>query len=76
MNDEMFGIPDAQRNTYWCEMVMVRPDWQGKGVGKALFQLAFREAEKTGVPVTCPSSSDRNVSSRASHVVHAVWLTC
>lgn len=42
-NDEMIGITDAARTTYWCNLAMVRSDYQGKGVAKAMFQLAFRE---------------------------------
>ena len=39
----MIGIKEAKRNTYWCQLAMVRADYQGKGVAKAMFQLAFKE---------------------------------
>ena len=42
-NDEVFGIEAAERNTYWCNLAMIRPDYQGKGVCKAMFQLAYKE---------------------------------
>ena len=42
-NDEMLGIKEAERNTYWCNVAMVRADHQGKGIAKAMFRLAFKE---------------------------------
>ena len=42
-NDEVFGIEAAERNTYWCNLAMVRADRQGKGIGKAMFELAYKE---------------------------------
>ncbi|TBU46056.1 hypothetical protein BD309DRAFT_989104 [Dichomitus squalens] len=41
--DELFGIEAAERNTYWCSRAMVRADYQGKGVAKAMFEIAFGE---------------------------------
>lgn len=43
VNDEAFGIKDSECNTYWCNFAMVRADWQGKGVAKAMFQRAYQE---------------------------------
>ena len=43
VNDEVLGIEDAERDTYWCNIAMVRADYQGKGIAKALFQFAFKE---------------------------------
>ncbi|KAI0325745.1 hypothetical protein GY45DRAFT_1374488 [Cubamyces sp. BRFM 1775] len=48
-NDEAFGIQDAERNTYWCHFAMVRADYQGRGVVRALFYLATTE---TPLPIT------------------------
>ncbi len=48
-NDKAFGIEDSERNTYWCNLAMVRSDYQGKGVAKALFGLAFKEASIASV---------------------------
>ncbi|KAI0700810.1 hypothetical protein C8T65DRAFT_580060 [Cerioporus squamosus] len=42
-NDEALHIHEAERSTYWCNFAMVRSDYQGKGVAKALFELAFKE---------------------------------
>ena len=42
-NDEAFGIQDAERNTYWCHFAMVHKNHQGKGIVKALFNLATTE---------------------------------
>ena len=42
-NDEAFGVKESERNTYWCNFAMVRGDYQGKGVAKALFELVFKE---------------------------------
>ncbi len=42
-NDEAFGIEAAERDTYWCNLAMVRVDHQGKGIAKAMFELAYTE---------------------------------
>ena len=42
-NDEVLGIPEAERTTYWCNFAMVRADYQSKGVAKAMFERAFKE---------------------------------
>ena len=42
-NDEVCGIEAAERNTYWCNLAMVQADYQGKGIAKAMFDLAFKE---------------------------------
>ena len=42
-NDKVFGIEAAERNTYWCNLAMVRADHQGKGIAKAMFELAYEE---------------------------------
>ncbi len=42
-NDEAFGVEAAERNTYWCNLAMVRADYQGKGIAKAMFELAYKE---------------------------------
>ena len=45
--DEVLGIQDAERTTYWCHLAMVRSDFQGKGIAKALFALAFGEVKSS-----------------------------
>ena len=62
LNDQMFGITEAERNTYWCNMAMVRADYQGRGVAKAMFQLAFREAARIGATVALTTTNEKNVS--------------
>ena len=47
-NDEAFGIEAAERNTYWCNLAMVRADHQGNGIAKAMFELAFTEVGSLG----------------------------
>lgn len=43
VNDAAFGIKESERNTYWCNFAMVRADYQGMGVAKAMFELAYKE---------------------------------
>ena len=45
-DSEPAGIEGAERNTYWCNFAMVRADYQGKGVARALFELATREVSR------------------------------
>ncbi|CDO69751.1 hypothetical protein BN946_scf184697.g23 [Trametes cinnabarina] len=61
MNDQFFGIEDAERNTYWCNFAMVREDYQGKGVARALFELATKDAAKTGATIALTTTNARNV---------------
>ncbi|KAI0755669.1 hypothetical protein C8Q74DRAFT_318422 [Fomes fomentarius] len=61
VNDEAFGIKESERSTYWCNFAMVRADWQGKGVAKAMFQRAYHEAEKSGANVALTTTNIRNV---------------
>ncbi|KAI0631481.1 hypothetical protein C8Q77DRAFT_139138 [Trametes polyzona] len=60
-NDEALGIEGAERNTYWCNFAMVRADYQGKGVARALFELATKEAAKTGETMALTTTNIRNV---------------
>ncbi|KAI1784838.1 hypothetical protein LXA43DRAFT_1040821 [Ganoderma leucocontextum] len=60
-NDEAFGIEAAERNTYWCNLAMVRADYQGKGIAKAMFELAYKEAAKTGATVALTTTNIRNI---------------
>ncbi|KAI9068968.1 hypothetical protein FKP32DRAFT_1560711 [Trametes sanguinea] len=61
VNDEVTGIKDVERNTYWCNFAMVRADYQGKGVARALFDLATKEAAKTGATMALTTTNARNV---------------
>ncbi|RPD54581.1 hypothetical protein L226DRAFT_470867, partial [Lentinus tigrinus ALCF2SS1-7] len=60
-NDEAFGMHETERNTYWCNFAMVRLDYQGKGVAKSLFELAFEKADKLGQHVALTTTNIRNV---------------
>ncbi|KAI0710872.1 hypothetical protein C8Q76DRAFT_694860 [Earliella scabrosa] len=60
-NDEVLGIEEAERSTYWCNFAMVREDYQGKGVAKTLFQLASKEAAKLGATMALTTTNIRNV---------------
>ncbi|KAM5531436.1 hypothetical protein V8D89_014893 [Ganoderma adspersum] len=60
-NDAAFGMEAAERNTYWCNLAMVRADHQGNGIAKAMFKLAFEEASKTGATVALTTTNIRNV---------------
>ena len=63
-NDEAFGTEAAERNTYWCNLAMVRADRQGNGIAKAMFELAFKEVSYTGFRVfrrgTCAAAHTYN----------------
>ena len=43
MRDEVLKQEDAERVWFWCNMAMVRADYQGQGIAKAMFELAFAE---------------------------------
>ncbi|KAH9914379.1 uncharacterized protein BXZ73DRAFT_106621 [Epithele typhae] len=61
LNDQMFGIEAAERTTYWCNMAMVRAEYQGKGIAKRMFQMAFDEAAKLGATVALTTTNRVNV---------------
>ncbi|KAI0041332.1 hypothetical protein FA95DRAFT_709287 [Auriscalpium vulgare] len=60
--DESVGIKETELNTYWCSFAMVRKDYQGKGVAKAMFELAFEKAKTLGVPVALATTNIINVT--------------
>ena len=41
--DGILGVKEVERSWYWCIMAMVRADYQGKGIAKAMFELAYQE---------------------------------
>jgi len=59
--DEYTGIPSAQTACYWCSFAMVRADYQGKGIAKALFQLVFSRAKEIGATIGLGTTNLRNV---------------
>ncbi|KAI0739344.1 hypothetical protein C8Q80DRAFT_177138 [Daedaleopsis nitida] len=83
-NDEMFGIEEAERTTYWCTLAMVREDYQGHGIGKAMFQLAFQQAAAMDVRVALVTTNIRNVpiytkigfTCHGERKVSSPWLCC
>ncbi|KAI0710838.1 hypothetical protein C8Q76DRAFT_624252, partial [Earliella scabrosa] len=60
--DEVLGIENAMRNTYWCNFAMVRADYQGRGIAKTLFEMASQEAAKLGATMALTTTNIRNVS--------------
>ncbi|KAI0271265.1 hypothetical protein BC834DRAFT_966782 [Gloeopeniophorella convolvens] len=43
--DGAIGVKDTEKNSYWCYFAMVREDYQGTGVARALFDLAYDKAQ-------------------------------
>ena len=41
--DGILGVKEVERSWYWCIMAMVRADYQGKGIAKEMFELAYKE---------------------------------
>ncbi|KAL4917544.1 hypothetical protein BDW62DRAFT_201575 [Aspergillus aurantiobrunneus] len=52
------SIWDDERGYYFCNIVAVRPDAQGRGVGKMLFEEVMRVADQEGM--RCYLESSRN----------------
>jgi len=48
-------------NTYWCNFAFVRADYQGKGVAKAMFELAYEKAKERGDTMALSTTNIRNV---------------
>ena len=65
--DEPVGIgklsllPDGSG---WLETLRVRPDWQGQGVGKAIYNRWLKEAQQLGCPAVRMFTGTKNVRSR------------
>ena len=74
-NDEAFGIEAAERNTYWCNLAMVRADHQGNGIAKAMFGLAFKEVSYPGLHVKLVLPLIRTTRIQASKTGATVALT-
>ncbi|KIP09673.1 hypothetical protein PHLGIDRAFT_102407 [Phlebiopsis gigantea 11061_1 CR5-6] len=52
---------DLERASYWCNFAMVRGDYQNKGVGTALFALAFARGEQLRANVALTATRGSNV---------------
>jgi len=59
--DQSTGIPQVEVATYWCRMAMVKAEYQGKGICKALFELVYEKAKETGVPMALSTTAPVNV---------------
>ena len=49
---------DKERGYYFCNIVTVRPDAQGKGIGRKLFEVVTDRADQEGVKCYLESSKD------------------
>ncbi|KAI0631480.1 acyl-CoA N-acyltransferase [Trametes polyzona] len=61
-NFEAFGVEGAERDMYWCHFAMVQAEYQGKGIMRALFDLATAEAGKTGTTMALSTTKSRNIA--------------
>lgn len=52
----------SEKGYYFCNIVTVLPEAQGKGVGRALMEEVLKEADEKGIPAYLESSrKDPNV---------------
>ena len=59
-----FGTVEKRRPSephWFLDLLAVRPDRQGRGIGSALVTSALAETDRTGVPAFLVTSNDRNV---------------
>ncbi|VDC06044.1 unnamed protein product [Peniophora sp. CBMAI 1063] len=59
--DEAVGIEEAEVHSYECEMLMVRPDHQGHGIARKMFNLALHQADAMNAKMTLWTGKDDNV---------------
>lgn len=57
-------IAVARDGSGWLETLRVRPDWQGQGVGKAIYNRWLKEAQQLGCPAVRMFTGTKNVRSR------------
>ncbi|OCH85526.1 hypothetical protein OBBRIDRAFT_739765 [Obba rivulosa] len=79
--DNFIGIEQAEKSTYYCSVAMVRADYQGRGVLRALFELVSPKAEELSAPMALCTTNVRNVviyeklgfSMRGHQVMQSPW---
>ncbi|KAJ8497042.1 hypothetical protein ONZ51_g733 [Trametes cubensis] len=52
----------GEKKTYWCWYAMVRPDYQGKGIARALFSMVYEKAKATGATMALITNSRENIA--------------
>ncbi|KZT08580.1 uncharacterized protein LAESUDRAFT_723445 [Laetiporus sulphureus 93-53] len=60
--DSKTGIESTELNTYWCSFAFVKAEYQGKGVTRAMFELAFEKAKRLGATMALATTAERNVA--------------
>ncbi|EMD31799.1 hypothetical protein CERSUDRAFT_119368 [Gelatoporia subvermispora B] len=79
--DGFLGIEHAETNMYWCNFAMVREDYQGKGILRAMFEHVFPKAQELGATMGLATTSPRNVAiynklgftTRGEKVMQSPW---
>ncbi|KAI8977828.1 hypothetical protein BD414DRAFT_495746 [Trametes punicea] len=59
--DNAIGIEKAELNCYWCWFAMVRKDYHGKGICRALFNLVYEKAKEKGATMALITQHSVNV---------------
>ncbi|KZT03169.1 uncharacterized protein LAESUDRAFT_729408 [Laetiporus sulphureus 93-53] len=62
MIDSKTGIESTELNTYWCSFAFVKAQYQGKGVARAMFEVAFEKAKTLGATMALATTAERNVT--------------
>ncbi|KAI0660204.1 hypothetical protein C8Q70DRAFT_914049 [Cubamyces menziesii] len=60
--DESLEMENGEKKTYWCWYAMVRPDYQGKGIARALFSMVYEKAKATGATMALITNSRENIA--------------
>ncbi|KAF8902249.1 hypothetical protein CPB84DRAFT_1824378 [Gymnopilus junonius] len=55
------GPNTGKKDSWWLHMAMVRPDYQRKGIARALIDFVRIKAEKSGDVIACATTNDDNV---------------
>ncbi|KAH9926394.1 uncharacterized protein B0H18DRAFT_1118898 [Fomitopsis serialis] len=59
--DDSFGMPQSQYKTHFCNLAMVRPDYQNKGIMTAMFRMAYERAKQTGATLALSAGDKNNI---------------